>query len=353
MRSEKDSYDYKRYAILFVDDEATSRKYFQRLFGAHFWILEAEDGADALKVFQENANDIAVIVTDQRMPNETGVGFLSKIASDYPDVIKILSTAYADLEAAIGSVNRAGIFRYVTKPWDIPELEITLRRAMEFHLLKRERDTLLLAKILAVGNVLLANRLAAFAFVPVCGAISCSHAAEAIASFIRLAISSRDFSVNPKSLVSTPDLAKLHARQIELACLLESKLPLALAEVDIASRVTAMAKAMEAAGARSVSVNTQTWEIRSDSDPMPQLLEAILGHESDSNKSIHAVAVLASLMAIYDSGYKVTRKRCSTLHFEICPRQENEKEETKSPGYLAAKWLMEDELLVSAALGIL
>jgi CheY-like chemotaxis protein len=194
MSSENNSYDYKRHAILFVDDEANSRKYFHRLFGREFRILEAEDGVQALEVFRENADDIAIIVTDQRMPNETGVGFLSKIATDYPDVIKILSTAYADIDAAIGSVNKGGIFRYITKPWDIPELEITLRRAMEYYILKRERDALLGAKMLALGNVLLANRLAAFAFVPVCSAIRCDHAAEAIASFVRLAISSPSLS---------------------------------------------------------------------------------------------------------------------------------------------------------------
>lgn len=50
------------------------------------------------------------------MPNEKGVGFLSKIAADFPDIIKILSTAYSDIDAAIGSVNQGGIFRYMTKP---------------------------------------------------------------------------------------------------------------------------------------------------------------------------------------------------------------------------------------------
>ncbi|MBC8126282.1 MAG: response regulator, partial [Gloeobacteraceae cyanobacterium ES-bin-144] len=143
MSNEIDDYDYQRYAILFVDDEANTRKYFRRLFGEKFRILEAEDGVEALKVFRQHANEIGIIVTDQRMPNETGVGFLSKIASDYPDIIKILSTAYSDIDAAIGSVNQGGIFRYMTKPWDIPQLEVTLRRAMEFFTVKRERDALL------------------------------------------------------------------------------------------------------------------------------------------------------------------------------------------------------------------
>ena len=143
MTNEFEDYDYQRYAILFVDDEANTRKYFRRLFGEKFRILEAEDGVQALSVFREHANEIGIIVTDQRMPNETGVGFLSKISGDYPDIIKILSTAYADIDAAIGSVNQGGIFRYITKPWDIPQLEVTLRRSMEFFTVKRERDALL------------------------------------------------------------------------------------------------------------------------------------------------------------------------------------------------------------------
>ncbi|RYD25520.1 MAG: response regulator, partial [Verrucomicrobiaceae bacterium] len=181
MSKDIDSYDYQRYAILFVDDEATTRKYFRRLFGEKFRILEAEDGVQALSVFKQHADEIGVIVTDQRMPNETGVGFLSKIADKYPDIIKILSTAYSDIDAAIGSVNQGGIFRYMTKPWDIPQLEVTLRRAMEFFTVKRERDALLGAKMQAMGNVLLSSRLASFALAPVCAGIPLKRGAEAIA----------------------------------------------------------------------------------------------------------------------------------------------------------------------------
>src|SRR5688572_14064788 len=189
MSKEIDSYDYQRYAILFVDDEANTRKYFRRLFGEKFRILEAEDGIEALAVFRRHANEIGIIVTDQRMPNETGVGFLSKIASDWPDIIKILSTAYSDIDAAIGSVNQGGIFRYITKPWDIPQLEVTLRRAMEFFIVKRERDALLSAKMQAMGNVLMATRLASFALVPVCAGHPLARAGEAVAAFIRLGVS--------------------------------------------------------------------------------------------------------------------------------------------------------------------
>jgi CheY-like chemotaxis protein len=350
MNPANESYDYKRHAILFVDDEANSRKYFKRLFGREFRILEAEDGVEALRVFREHSDEIGIIVTDQRMPNETGVGFLSKIASDYPDVIKILSTAYADIDAAIGSVNKGGIFRYITKPWDIPQLEVTLRRAMEFYILKRERGSLLSAKMLAIGNVLVANRLAAFAFVPVCSAIPCAHAAEAIASFIRLGISSPDFVMDPKNITTTPDLSKLHSRQIELASMLESRLPTALSEDGIESRAKALADTL---GATMSPTETGSLEIRADKDPTPNMLDSLLGSETDNEGSLNAIAALSCLMAVYDAGYQVSRRRSTTLVIEILESPKRKGSTDQSPGLQAAKWLFEDELLVAAALGIL
>ena len=68
MTKETESCDYQRYAILFVDDEANTRKYFKRLFGEKFRILEAEDGVHAMVVFRQHAHEIGIIVTDQRMP---------------------------------------------------------------------------------------------------------------------------------------------------------------------------------------------------------------------------------------------------------------------------------------------
>lgn len=353
MSQENESYDYQRHAILFVDDEANSRKYFRRLFGRKFRILEAEDGVEALKVFRENASEIGIIVTDQRMPNETGVGFLTKIAGDYPDIIKILSTAYSDIDAAIGSVNKGGIFRYITKPWDIPELEITLRRAMEFYIVKRERDALLGAKMLAFGNVLLANRLAAFAFVPVCAAIPSAHAAEAVAAFIRIAISSPAFSTNPRNTTSTPDMEKLHARQLELATILENSLPAAFAKTEATDRIAALAAALTAAGAKTVTKNEENTEIQADSDPTPALLQVILGDAETTELSTQAMELLAALIAVYDAGYVVSRTRAANLQLALSPRADKPGKAATTPGSEAAKWLIGDELLISAALGIL
>lgn len=353
MSQEIDDYDYQRYAILFVDDEANTRKYFRRLFGEKFRILEAEDGVQALDVFRKHANEIGIIVTDQRMPNETGVGFLSKIADDYPDIIKILSTAYSDIDAAIGSVNQGGIFRYITKPWDIPQLEVTLRRAMEFFTVKRERDALLGAKMQAMGNVLLSSRLAAFALAPVCARIECKRAAEAVAAFVQTGVAGRKTGSTDDSDLRSPDWARLHARQVALATGLESRLPVALQPADLAARTEALVAEMAAAGATGITsaANDSATRLSSSVDPTPGLLDALLGRSDDPAQTQAAVRVLAAFMAIYDAGGVIRRFRGEGLTLDVSLSTVAPKNTT--PGAEAAKWLIDDDLLISAALGLL
>lgn len=353
MTHEIDDYDYQRYAILFVDDEANTRKYFRRLFSEKFRILEAEDGVEALAVFRQHANEIGIIVTDQRMPNETGVGFLSKIADDYPDIIKILSTAYSDIEAAIGSVNQGGIFRYMTKPWDIPQLEVTLRRAMEFFTVKRERDALLGAKMQAMGNVLLSSRLAAFALAPVCAGIACKRTAEAVATFVQTCIAGRRTGAEGDSDLRSPDWARLHARQVALASGLESRLPEALKLPDLAARTAALTEELTIAGAANLAATQSDTATRltSSTDPTPALLDALLGRSSDDALTQAAVRVLAAFMAVYDADGIIRRIRGEGLTLDISQSITSAKASTA--GAEAAKWLIDDDLLISAALGLL
>ncbi|MEO5715555.1 MAG: response regulator [Luteolibacter sp.] len=353
MSNEIDSYDYQRYAILFVDDEANTRKYFRRLFGEKFRILEAEDGVQALAVFRQHANEIGIIVTDQRMPNETGVGFLSKIADDYPDIIKILSTAYSDIDAAIGSVNQGGIFRYMTKPWDIPQLEVTLRRAMEFFTVKRERDALLGAKMQAMGNVLLSSRLAAFALAPVCAGIPVKRAAEAIAAFVQTGVSGRRTGSDGDSALRSPDWARLHSRQVDLATGLEARLPAALEISGLAARAAALATELETAGAAGITstANGSATRLSSSTDPAPALLDALLGRNDETATTKASVNVLAAFIAIYDAGGVVRRIRGEGLTLDVTESTVPAK--PSNPGTEAAKWLIDDDLLISAALGLL
>ena len=353
MSNEIDAYDYQRYAILFVDDEANTRKYFKRLFSEKFRILEAEDGIQALAVFRQHANEIGIIVTDQRMPNETGVGFLSKIADDYPDIIKILSTAYSDIDAAIGSINQGAIFRYMTKPWDIPQLEVTLRRAMEFFTVKRERDALLGAKMQAMGNVLLSSRLASFALAPVCAGIQCNRAAEAIASYVQTGVAGRRTGSDGDSALRSPDWARLHERQLSLASALEKQLPNALGEPDLAARANALCKALESAGASGITAAAtgSVTRLSASTDPTPVLLDALLGRNEDAGTAAKSVGVLAAFMAVYDAGGVIRRVRGDGFALDVSESTVPAKAST--PGAETAKWLIDDDLLISAALGLL
>lgn len=151
-------YDYKKYAILYVDDEEKSLKYFARAFEDQFRILTAASAQQGLKMLEENQGQIGILITDQRMPGEKGTWLLEKARQLRPRIIRILATAYSDMDAAIAAVNTGAIYKYVTKPWDPPQLESTLKRGLEFFIVQRERDQLLKEKISVLHNVMIADR---------------------------------------------------------------------------------------------------------------------------------------------------------------------------------------------------
>src|SRR3974390_2808552 len=152
-------YDYKKYAILYVDDEEKSLKYFARAFEDQFRIYTANNAQDGLKLLEEHKDDIGLLMTDQRMPGEKGVWLLEKSRQLRPRIIRILATAYADMDAAIAAVNTGAIYKYVTKPWDPPQLENTLKRGLEFFIVQRERDQLLREKMSVLHNMMIADRI--------------------------------------------------------------------------------------------------------------------------------------------------------------------------------------------------
>lgn len=116
--------------ILFIDDEEKSRKYFQKTFKNHFNILMAENAHKAWDLIEKHHEKIATIVSDQKMPNFTGVQLLHKVKKQYPNIVRILTTAYADLDANINAINQSRVFSYVTKPWKIDDLKSTIYKAI-------------------------------------------------------------------------------------------------------------------------------------------------------------------------------------------------------------------------------
>ncbi len=115
--------------VLYVDDEENNLVSFKAVFRIKYKVLTAISGEEAIKVLKNN--DVNVIITDQRMPNMTGVEFLENIIDDFPLPTRILLTGYADMNAVIDAVNKGKIFHYLTKPWNEEELDMTITKAYE------------------------------------------------------------------------------------------------------------------------------------------------------------------------------------------------------------------------------
>ena len=155
----KNLYDYKKFAVLYVDDEELSLKAFARAFGDDFRVFTAANAQDGFKLLEQHADEIGLLLTDQRMPGETGVWLLERARQLRPHILRILVTAYSDFDTAIAAVNSGAIYKYINKPWDPPQLELTLRQALEFFMVQTERDQLLLEKMSVLRNMMIADRI--------------------------------------------------------------------------------------------------------------------------------------------------------------------------------------------------
>lgn len=121
----------KEITILYVDDEPNNLVSFKAVFRVKYNILTAISGEEAIKILHHNK--VNIIITDQRMPQMTGVEFLESILDEFPDPIRILLTGYADMNAVIDAVNKGKIFHYLSKPWNEEELDMTIARAYEVY----------------------------------------------------------------------------------------------------------------------------------------------------------------------------------------------------------------------------
>lgn len=127
--------------ILYVDDEEKHLDSFKILFRKEYDILVAKSAQDGLDILE--SNDVRLVITDQRMPNMTGVEMLERISNLYPEITRIILTGYSDMEAIISAINKGRVFRYITKPWNKDELKETIDFALESYQLKSENKLLI------------------------------------------------------------------------------------------------------------------------------------------------------------------------------------------------------------------
>lgn len=138
----------KKIDILYVDDEENNLISFKATFRIKYNVMIAYSGAEALDILSKKP--VEIIISDQRMPNMTGVEFLEKVLEIYPDPIRLLLTGYADMNAVIDAVNKGKIFHYLTKPWKEDELDENIKRAFEVY--QKNLEIKVMNEELAVSN---------------------------------------------------------------------------------------------------------------------------------------------------------------------------------------------------------
>jgi two-component system, response regulator PhcR len=127
--------------LLVVDDQEGVIASVDELFRGRYHVLGAHNAEEALAILRQGG--VAVVMVDQRMPRVSGTELLARIATLAPDVTRVLMTAYPDLDAVMQAINQGKIYYYVTKPWELNELEAIIDKAFEYHDLMRERRRLI------------------------------------------------------------------------------------------------------------------------------------------------------------------------------------------------------------------
>lgn len=117
------------YKLLIVDDELANLRLLERLFRHDFQCLTASSGAAAIDLLTQH--DVAILITDQRMPQMSGIELLKQTAELRPHMARILLTGYTDVEALVDAINCGLVHRYITKPWNNDDLKLNVRRAIE------------------------------------------------------------------------------------------------------------------------------------------------------------------------------------------------------------------------------
>lgn len=146
----------KRYTVLAVDDERENLNLLARILEDRHRLLLARDGASALDLLHKH--EVHLVLADQRMPGMTGVELLEKVRARNPDTVRLLITAYPDMDVAVGAINRGRVKRFISKPYDPAELFAIVNQELELFELARTNRKLAEDLKGAVASLLKANR---------------------------------------------------------------------------------------------------------------------------------------------------------------------------------------------------
>lgn len=145
--------------ILFVDDEATAVKYFGQALESVATVAAAGSVEEGRRLLDEYAQSLLVLVTDQRMPGGYGNELLHYAKDHYPHMVRILTTAYSELDNTIEAVNQGQIHHYISKPWEMDALRMEMRQALALARLQKEHQQLLREKMAVRQQQVVSSRI--------------------------------------------------------------------------------------------------------------------------------------------------------------------------------------------------
>ncbi len=136
-----------KHTILLVDDEKNILNSISRLLQEdNREIITAESSRQALEKLK-SIGGVDLVISDNRLPDFSGIDFLIKVKQLYPDTIRVLITGYPDVESVIHAINKGQVYRFITKPWDNEEIKIIVKQALDFYdVLKDNRSLLRIAR---------------------------------------------------------------------------------------------------------------------------------------------------------------------------------------------------------------
>lgn len=145
-------------AVLYVDDEPDNIAVFAAMYERVFTIHTAISGEAALALLRTGTVEVGVILTDQRMPGMSGIDLAEMVHREFPDIVTLLITAFADLYAVIDAINRGEVHRYLKKPWEVGDIELALREALSVYDMRRriadlERTLMDTSRVYALGVI--------------------------------------------------------------------------------------------------------------------------------------------------------------------------------------------------------
>jgi putative nucleotidyltransferase with HDIG domain len=123
--------------IMIVDKEPSDLRRLERLFGLNYQVLCAGSGEEALRLLEQH--DVALLITDLRLPGMSGTGLLEQAAELRPHMVRIILTADADAQALADAINRGQVYRYTTRPWQDEDMSLTVVRALQHYEVLRSR----------------------------------------------------------------------------------------------------------------------------------------------------------------------------------------------------------------------